>query len=43
MKNWQFCMLMATVYTAPLTSSAINIIGAAVFLAGSAIFIIKER
>lgn len=43
MKNWQFCMLMATIYLAPFVSGWVNILGGAVFLIGSVIELVRER
>jgi hypothetical protein len=43
MKNWQFCTLMATIWIAPAGENGINIVAAAVFLALSAVMLVKEH
>jgi hypothetical protein len=43
MKNWQFCMLMASIYAAPLQPQWVNPAAVAVFAILSAVMIVKER
>jgi hypothetical protein len=43
MKNWQFCMLMATIYISPVGAGVTNIVACAVFLVMSAIALVKDR
>jgi hypothetical protein len=43
MKNWQYCMLTASIYAAPMVPRSANIVAVAVFLVLSTIEIVRER